>query len=170
MTIDHLQKFCSTQENRVSLATPWSEGAYSYACDGRVIVRIPRLADVPERDDAPKNSDANLFIGLPYEQPFTPVPTPDSEDYIRCPKCKGSAECTCKECDTPHPCGKCKGEGVVLSRTNLETHSFNTLTLRLISQLLNAHWQIKADQTRVYFKFEGGDGIVTGSLLKDEKD
>ena len=169
MERSYLEKFCSTLENRVSLATPWSEGDSTYACDGRVIIRVPRLPDVPERTDAPKNSDKNLFSGLPYELPFLAVPTPEAADYIHCLSCKGSGECTCKDCDAAHSCGKCKGEGVVLSRTNVGTHAFNTRTLRLISQLPNSEWQVKADETRVYFKFEGGDGIITGSLLKDER-
>ena len=163
MNLEHLTTFCSLEENRRSLNTPWSEGAYSYASDGRVIIRIPRLADVPERDSAPKNLDQQLFKGFPLAFPFSSITEPVSADYNKCTKCYGSGERTCSECGTTHTCDQCKGNGQLASTTKIGTQLFNTHNLRLISQLCEIQWQLKSSENRIYFEFNGGDGLISST-------
>ena len=46
-----LRLFCGEYPGEVR--TPWSFGKFTYASDGFKLVRVPRVSDVPERDDAP---------------------------------------------------------------------------------------------------------------------
>lgn len=50
-----LWEICSQDETRFAICSPWSEGEWSYATDGRMLVRMPRLAGVPANRLAPKN-------------------------------------------------------------------------------------------------------------------
>jgi hypothetical protein len=49
MTKEELQKFCAKAEDRPRLAVPWSEGQWTYAANGALLIRVPRLPDVPEQ-------------------------------------------------------------------------------------------------------------------------
>lgn len=48
-----LSHFCCTEDDRPYLKQPWSRGDFTYATDGRVMVRVPRRSDIPENEDAP---------------------------------------------------------------------------------------------------------------------
>jgi len=51
MTRDDLLRFCAGEEDvSVGLRAPWTVGERSIACNGHVLIRVPRLADVEERD------------------------------------------------------------------------------------------------------------------------
>ena len=52
MNRDDLMKFCGGND-RAGIATPFSIGEYTYATNGHIMVRVPRIADIPERTDAP---------------------------------------------------------------------------------------------------------------------
>lgn len=137
LTCDDLLKFCS--DRRENLTAPWSAGDHTYATNGHVIVRVPRLPDVPENALAPKvaaNEDHAMF---PYAEPATWFPLSDIElpdapkchdcdgkgTHPDCPECDGDGaitfsssqhdyEVTCKSCDgdpKPHSCDNCGGTG-----------------------------------------------------------
>ncbi len=48
MTKDDLKPFCSPDPIRETMAESWTAGAFSYATSGHILIRVPRLADVPE--------------------------------------------------------------------------------------------------------------------------
>ena len=61
LTPEDLQRFCSDDESRPSICHPFSQEKWTYATDGRLLIRVPRLAEVPEYEDAPKMVDAQIF-------------------------------------------------------------------------------------------------------------
>lgn len=123
MDLNTLQSFCD--ETRAKTATPFSVGEYTLATDGYILVRVPRLAEVPEREDAPKIEmlATDRVCGPFFREPAQWVPIPKVELQYRpcdicggtgrlfkCPECNGhgevewdsdycSYEATCKMCD-----------------------------------------------------------------------
>lgn len=48
-----LSHFCYTEDDRPTIQQSWSRGDFTYATNGHVAIRVPRLRDVPENDRAP---------------------------------------------------------------------------------------------------------------------
>jgi hypothetical protein len=51
ITIETLKKFCATENARPILTAPFSFGAYTYATDRKICIRVPRIAEVTEEND-----------------------------------------------------------------------------------------------------------------------
>ncbi len=167
MTPAELQPFCSTDENRPSLALPFFCNGWIYATDGRVIVRVPCDDDrfgggeLSSRTDTP--DAAALFrwtkgpaaVGLPSGLP--------SPSEVPCPDCEG---CGGKECDMghTHECPKCGGDGVVTVDPAVEIGGmfFGCRRLRLIAALPGVQLWPTPGQSVCVFTFEGGDGLLFG--------
>ena len=75
MNAAELQAFCSDRDDiRYYLQKPWSDGVYTYASNGHIIVRVARLPDVPEEPKAPNaatieevmNDSFNQFSGVRF--------------------------------------------------------------------------------------------------------
>jgi hypothetical protein len=105
-----LKLFCSTSSyNHGRLAAPYSYGDYTYATNGHILIRVPRLADAPENENAPKvwtGDIAELFNREPAE--WVPVPEVDY-DGDECEVCGGTG--------TALLCPECEGEGEVFPET-----------------------------------------------------
>jgi hypothetical protein len=83
MKID-LTPFCASPDaNRCQIERPWSRGKWTYATDGKIVVRIPRDPEVPENKLAPSAmplftayfKDARAF------QPFEETPLLGMETF-----------------------------------------------------------------------------------------
>jgi hypothetical protein len=124
---DMLARFCHAEN--IILNVPWSRGVYTYATNGHILVRAPRLEDVPEKEDAPE-VDKMFSIPLPDEWfPLADMALPALEATEKtCPECNGAGtkECECPECDgrgmvdftNRHndyevDCKTCNGEGKI---------------------------------------------------------
>src|SRR5689334_6461837 len=53
MTPEGLRQFCSTDPFRPDIQTPWSRGEHTYATNGHIIIRVPIMPNVAEREVAP---------------------------------------------------------------------------------------------------------------------
>jgi len=101
-----LEKFCSTDELGMlrGIARPWSRGEHTYATNGHIIIRVPRIVEIGENDNAP---DANRLCwdkpsGAPVEIPELPAPeindciwcTGDDPEYLRedCEECNQTGQ------------------------------------------------------------------------------
>src|SRR6516164_3625713 len=65
--LDLLKKFCSTE--REALKQPWSQGNYTYVSDGRIALRVSKLAEYPIVTNAgytPPNA-AYVFESYPVD-------------------------------------------------------------------------------------------------------
>ena len=135
-----LTKFCSKDKTRSQINKPWSRGEYTYATDGHILIRVLRLADVPE-DPAAPNGD-NIFVQSVKIQERTWHAIPPytlerklcrnchSDGYFqKCDNCEGSGyvrrnDRDCSDCDGEgfkscakldrgaYPCEDCAGEGL----------------------------------------------------------
>ena len=156
MEIEFLRRFCHL--DRSGIDTPWSEGNWSYATDGNVILRVTRIESVPERINAPAGIEKSIFGSILPAIACAP-PQPIGEDEETCPICKGTGNCQCTHCSRNHDCGKCGGDKTVAALTQVGAQHFRTRTLRLIAQLPSAEW-FPTENRRTYFRFQGGDGII----------
>lgn len=109
--------------SRAYLVKPWSLGAWTYASNGHMAIRVPRREDVPENSEAPASIET--VFARADEATYVPLPPIDipKPKYVRCTVCKGQGwgdECqTCDgtgehtcTCGQDHECGDCDGSGL----------------------------------------------------------
>lgn len=133
-----LWQFCMVAEtamrSRYDLSQPFSRGAFSYATNGHIIIRVPRIAEDWEAT-WPKIEQVTAAI---THEHLSPLPTLHTDDPGECPTCKGfgvvrphmafGGQCEgCKKCTwgyiparTPHPdqdtCDTCEGRKVIWAK------------------------------------------------------
>jgi hypothetical protein len=125
MTNEQLQKFCSKDETRPGITQPFTDGEWTYATDGRMMIRVPVTEPVPWRESQPKNA----YTLIPDRAGMTPCELPpgwqarelpmrdckecdgDGKDRIECDECKGECVIECSECGHSEDCEKCDGTG-----------------------------------------------------------
>lgn len=164
-----LTKFCSRDHS--NRTKPFSRGKWTYATDGRICIRVPRLTDIPENKKAPnceqifKKADENS----PYE--WVAVPEMTVETVI-CFDCKGSGKWRDID-DTNHPCEECDGEGKVQEIKAVKiplgdlTIALSNVYLDLIrKELSNPQIGLikEAEESHpsmpVKIRFDGGEGLL----------
>jgi hypothetical protein len=127
-------EFCMVPEtamrSRYDLSAPFSRGTYSYATNGHIIVRVPRICEDAEAT-WPKIENVTAAI---THASLSPLPVLDVEDAFECPTCKGFGvvrphmafgyqcegckKCTWgyvparKPCDDQEVCDTCEGRKV----------------------------------------------------------
>lgn len=131
MDIQTIQLFCCEDETKVNLCTPYSRGEYTFATNGHMQIRVPRLVEVPEREDAPivviSESDpvGKNYLKEPAEWLPVPAVTVASEPCkqcggtgsgVECPECKGDGyvelSTDFNDYDSPD-CKTCNGTGQI---------------------------------------------------------
>ena len=164
MTIKTLKQFCGDDDTREILKQPSSQDDWTWATDGRMVVRVPRMADVPEVERYPKCS---MVFGQ-YQpdgdwQPLPKIPPQESSE-CSCSKCHGSGECRCKNCQCKHLCGVCDGSGqiTVTTKTVIGKRSLNDFFLRKLALLPKIEVNTSGDnpESPMSFRFDGGCGLL----------
>lgn len=123
ITID-LKKFCENDRCRPYLNNPFSIGDFTYASDGRIAVRVPRLESVGEVEGAPDTILKVFTENLIAFDQATLVPKPPQVADLSCKACKRTGKVTLcetcggegyQECDLghDHDCEDCDGNGVI---------------------------------------------------------
>src|SRR5271166_6020370 len=120
LTPGDLTKFVSTDVGRARMARPWSRGEFTYATNGHIMVRIPRLAEVPERSDGP-DVESKVMPLLADQTETAPLPAYElpKVDKDECLTCNGRGlihgcpDCKCK-------CYDCDGTGAVRVKVSIE--------------------------------------------------
>lgn len=108
-----LQPFCSVDECRMAICTPWAFNGWKYATDGRIAVRVP-TTDPDDSNKPYKRPDASaLFKGFNVEglESFE-IPTLDGVMEKRCSSCNGNGYSTCDH-GHDHECEDCDKSGIL---------------------------------------------------------
>jgi len=107
LTKEQLQPFCSTDETRLSLQTPYVRDGCTYATDGRVAVRVP--GEVPGcHVDVNAPDTGKVIDQIPDSGSWIPVTMPeDITASVPCEDCRG---------DPDHECAACDGTGEVTAK------------------------------------------------------
>lgn len=127
-----LSKYCAP--DRPELAQPWSDRDYTYASDGVVAIRLPRIATVPLITATPGHArvsdaidkmlpkrkfDAVIWVRDVIVPPAIDLPPdPCRECYgsgqvteIKCRNCDGNGYIKCPRCKSDTDCDECDGYG-----------------------------------------------------------
>lgn len=130
MTDINLKAFCSTDKGRQDLQEPFSAGDFTYASNGHVAVRVPRLSEYAEVMDHRKVKTIDSWFArdvtfspfpavvLPTVAPHVPKPCKDCNATGRihstsCSKCSGSGLHKCYACNNENDCEACDGYGYI---------------------------------------------------------
>jgi len=133
---DLLSLFVSTDPSHQQLHEPFSVGNHSYATDGKILIRVPRQPDIPEKtEDIPPVGV--IAIEPPECYIFSPLSAADvpAANEVPCDECFGTGQVgLCHECHGDGavsfksayngyavPCKTCSGHGRVT-----EGHSVTT--------------------------------------------
>ena len=109
-----LERFCCADKDKGNICRPWSTSAYTYATDGHIMVRVPRMSDIDANDTAPDvehNPYSEMFNREPAE--WVGVPEVDYE-ATTCPHCNGTVKGIV--------CPECEGYGVVSLESDFNTY------------------------------------------------
>ena len=132
MNKQDLLPFCSTDPCRYSLSIPWNIEGFTYASDGKALIRVPAIAEcergihdpyspvihpgtIPDAD-SPAWQDITLPDGWQDTPPvIIDCKACDGTGKIRdCPECGGAGETTRCECGNVKTCRECDGEGTLV--------------------------------------------------------
>lgn len=143
MTAKDLLTFCE-QSADSPYGAPWSHGANTYATNQRVLIRVPKLADVPPGGPCPLIEESLWQpAGVPAIQFDVPLPPARAV----CPNCNGTGIVAQFEKHIPIPVG-----GINISH----------VYLRMLKTLPGCviHPGARGDLSPARFFFECGDGWV----------
>lgn len=161
ITKEQLQTFCSTDDTRLAIQAPWTNEDYTFATDGRILVRVPPVAEVPDNPNAPRKT-TELQWRLFETAEFAPLPELPEPERAECSNCGGfGMEHECPDCT--HLCDECGGKGSCEKQqaTQVGTHTLDARFLRKIAALPNPIIAMNGETNNaVPFKFDGGEGLV----------
>lgn len=165
-----LRSFCGDDERRPVTRAPWSVGAYSYATDGGIIVRVARHDDVPLADDSGIKKTAariNEWLAVldPVERVAVPKLTLPEGATERCKDCDGRGHehdcpdcgCTCRECDGM---GNFRQPVLVAWRGIFIARKHWRLIQALPNGTIAAHRFAPEFFQHISFAFDGGVGLT----------
>lgn len=160
-----LQQFCGTDSTRAKLAAPFPDGEFTYATDGRIIVRVSAL-DYPSlsESNAPRNVATIQKWNHPAITDWRDLPPGlPEDDWRECKTCKGLGDHYCETCEDWHDCGKCDGAGRKYHIIGIAVGAskIDAKYLRKIATLPDAKIENPSEPNdAVAFKFTGGVGYV----------
>ena len=186
--LELLKKFVSQNDPREYMRAPFSRGEWTYATNGHIAVRVPKIdgiATLAEKhihqlESLFQSASGNDFIALPTLPPPEKCQMCDGTGAAyECPECDGEGEFEygthtywCKECDGHGQveygstglsvCRHCDGTGAKRDApTKVGGSHFDPFYLYLINGLPEAKFSPGAgrmDMAR--FVFDGGEGIL----------
>jgi hypothetical protein len=169
ISVDALKLFCSTDPERPYLHRPWSSGEYTYATNGHVLVRVPRIAEVEENKDAPNAAKILASVEAQAElvplPPMDGLPSPVKED-CRSRDGSGIKHHDCPDCACP--CWECDGLGYEVEQISAPLNGalYNLQYLLLIAKLPDVKFAAAPPSdgpARFSFGKDGKDG--EGALM-----
>lgn len=158
-----LSPFCSKEELRPFLHTPFSHGEWTYATNGHIAIRVPRRSDMPGDSNAPGEKIEAMFAaaGNLEMRPMPRFEWPPRETSD-CSACEGRGTAhTCPNCECP--CQRCDGSGISGSVVsgNLGPAIFDAKYLILLMKLPEAEVPSEPSTTEpMPFIFTGGCGLL----------
>lgn len=158
-----LRQFCANEwEIRVGLQKPWRDGAWVYATNGHLCVRVPAnsVQDAPLRDAAsqpanPPNMFANFLDGMDGE--FLLMP-PLLED-VPCPTCAGTGEIDEGIYGTDE-CPSCFATKHSFTYFELGDSGYNLHYLHLLSALPQVRIRTQGTKTAAALIFDGEQALL----------
>lgn len=157
-----LQQFCPKWAFAQWMEKPFSRAGYTWATDGKMLVRVPLRTEIEEHPLAPDVERVWPKVWpATWRQPKRR--TLPAATWVRCDMCRGRGvkhrcpDCTCK-------CEECGGDGEI-EKIQAVSVGERAIPLRYARLIVGLDWaelaHITADSDLLAFRFDGGEGIVT---------
>ena len=164
ITVEDLKRFCcdSKEPYRAAIARPFSQGDWTYATDGRVLIRVPRLDEVPEYDDSTRGVEKTIFDEEPITGWWMAIPSamlPELMPAEKCSECGGDGML-----DNPKSeCWQCDGHGVIEPSAipvKIGKHAVSHIYLHKLKTLPGVQIceSAKGEMNVLGVRFDGGEG------------
>lgn len=102
-----LNQFCADSDDlRYFIHQPWSRGDFTYATNGHILVRVPRLQEVPENSNTPDAQQ--LMDKTAPANDWMPVPVATMPPDVQCKWCDGTKR---DPTDKRFKCDECGATG-----------------------------------------------------------
>ncbi|HBG07677.1 MAG: hypothetical protein A2075_09135 [Geobacteraceae bacterium GWC2_58_44] len=188
MKVETLQQFCwaGDVDNHLKMQKPWSVGEFTFATNGHLLIKVPRLADVAEIVNP-----IDIANGWPKSEPsaWLDIPTCEAPAPVVCQKCNGkkAGQGACPECGGDGEvefsniyntytvdCATCDGEGEELECSTCDgtgtveviegvavgCSGFSKKYLALLATLPNCQIGPVDQCGPAWFRFDGGEGAI----------
>lgn len=154
-----LKSFCGDELARPYLHKPFSIGKFTFATDGRLMVRVPRQDGVPEHDGPIKNANKpfdKIRESTTFSRPEFAVPSLDDEE---CLTCEGHGyEHDCPDCSCR--CVKCGGTGIAKASITYDGINFDAAYFAKVLAIPGVELSSARDGEPLFFRFDGGVGAL----------
>lgn len=143
----NLTQFCANDDVRSYLNAPFSDSEFTYACNGHIMVMVPRIegfADItsPMAELAPKK-----FADNPMH------------NVVKIPKLPAKVTKPCPECE--HGCFECDGGWIEqMQWVGVGDSGYQAKYLRMILALPNSKFSPNGTLHPAAFIFDGGAGLL----------
>ncbi len=161
MTKDDLKKFAANDRtDSSSIKNPWSIDSHSMATNGYILIRIPRLEEIPESAKAPDCT--NLW---PKDQPqeWFEIPDLPTDEYKPCEECRGKGKVRHGKGEPLKLCEDCQGTGkekILNQKISIGCAIFGGWLLRLLKILPKVQIGPMQEYQPAWIRFDGGDGLI----------
>ena len=157
----NLKSFCA-KDNYRHMEIPWSRGAYTFATDGGIIVRVPKIPDIPDNANSPDALKLWAKVEIGNLEWTANLPDLPPVKMTPCEDCLGESRAAIRECE------ECGGMGNVrdVQNTVVDGMTYANKYLKLIKRLPGyKFYPVKHDLSissvpPSYFTFDGGDGLL----------
>ena len=154
-----LRPFCANKyEIRTGLHKPWRDGAWVYATNGHMMVRVPAesLQDAPLRDAASQPANApTMFRTLLENMSGEFLLMPPLPDDLVCDFCDGGGAD-----DDGDECPECFGTKHAFTYFALGDSGFNLHYLHLLAALPQARIRTQSEKVAAALIFDGGQALL----------
>ena len=109
----NIEIFCLKNEGRKHVRTPFTQGGHTYATDGSIIIRVPKLIGYAMDD----KKNFPIVTDLKWDH--------DSLEFEDPPSIKISGLPACTICDglgRSEICDECKGEGIIIFKNTFSLY------------------------------------------------
>lgn len=169
ISLELLQTFCGTDESQIVFTKPFSDDLWTYASDGRILVRVPKMEH--PANEAPKLAEMlpkvqEIFSSEISDGNFMELPKePEHRWGEECDACDGTGKTsTERDCDNCYE-GRKFGDLAI----DFGTQKLNPIYLLKLAELPNVRAacakdlsDLSSNKAAVTFVFDGGDGRLMG--------
>lgn len=151
MTRRQLQPFCARKDKYYyEIETPFNKGDYTYATNGHVVVRVPKLKDRALKQARKTPNVDKIFADAIVPEKYIPVPNPGIVYMSICDEHRNAPYCDCD--------GTGFREGFSFFKVGKQY--FQKQHLRLLRLLPGVEIGLAEGDNAAHFQFDGGDGLL----------
>lgn len=157
-----LQIYCGNDFLRDYLSKPFTAGEFTYATNGHIMVRLPKLDSIPKQTK--EGVDWNAPLKGLDEATFSPLSHSAIPEHAlgECEKCDGrGSKHDCPDCECG--CDGCNGSGFGYPKISTTIRGA-IYDMRYVAMMLSLPGVEVADKTAkempLLFKFDGGVGAI----------